>query len=170
MVPVLETERLRLRGHTPGDLDASAAMWADESVVRFIGGTPSTREECWRRILLYAGHWHTLGFGYWLIEDKGSGEFLGEGGFADFQRGLPPPFDAPEQGWALAPAAQGKGVATEAVRAMIAWAEPHFQRSDFVCMIKPENTPSLRVAEKTGYTEYLRTYYKGAPTVLLQRP
>ena len=40
-VPVIETERLLLRGHRLDDFEALAAMWADPAVVRFIGGKPS---------------------------------------------------------------------------------------------------------------------------------
>lgn len=169
MVPIIETERLRLRGHELRDFDASAAMWADERVTRFIGGKPSAREDSWRRFMTFPGHWKLLGFGYWLIEEKATRAYVGDGGFGNFKRGLLELGDAPEQGWALSPAMHGKGYATEAVRAMLAWAEPHFGRSDFVCMIAPENTPSHRVAEKAGYREYERTTYKSEPAVLLRR-
>lgn len=170
MVPVLETERLRLRAHTLNDFEASAAMWADERVTRFIGGKPSVREDSWRRFMTFPGHWALLGYGYWLIEEKATGAYVGDGGFGNFKRDLTPyAFDAPEQGWALNPAMHGKGYATEATSAMIAWAEKHFGRRDFVCLIAPENTPSLRVAEKLGYREFARADYKGAPSVLFRR-
>lgn len=167
--PILETERLRLRGHVLGDFEDFAAMWADEAVTRFIGGKPSTREEAWARLLRYPGHWALLGYGYWMIEEKTSGRFVGEGGFGNFKRAIEPPLDAPEQGWALAPWAHGKGYASEAVGAMLGWGEAHFGRSDFVCMISPENAPSLRVAEKAGYREVGRISYKGEPSILMRR-
>jgi RimJ/RimL family protein N-acetyltransferase len=170
VVPVLETERLRLRAHTLTDFEASAAMWADPNVTRFIGGKPSAREDSWRRFVAFPGQWVLLGFGYWLIEEKASRAYVGDAGFGTFKRDLGAhEFDAPEQGWALNPAMHGKGYATEAGEAMIAWAERHFGRTDFVCMISPENTPSFRVAEKLGYREFARTDYKGAPSVLLRR-
>jgi RimJ/RimL family protein N-acetyltransferase len=170
MIPIIETERLRLRGHELRDFENSAAMWADARVTRFIGGKPSTREESWRRFATFPGQWQLLGFGYWLIEEKAGGAYVGDGGFGSFKRDLEPALDAPEQGWALTPSMQGKGYATEAVLAMLGWAERHFQRTDFVCMISPGNAPSHRVAEKVGYREYARTTYKGEPTILLRRP
>lgn len=169
MVPVIETERLRLRGHELRDFDACAAMWAEPGVVRFISGKPSTREESWGRFLRYPGHWRMLGHGFWLIEEKATGAFVGEGGFGTFKRDMTPAFEAPEMGWALSPAMHGKGYANEAVGAMIAWGEPHFGRSDFVCMISPGNAPSLALAAKHGFREYARTSYKGEPSVLLRR-
>jgi RimJ/RimL family protein N-acetyltransferase len=169
MIPILETERLRMRGHALADFDASAAMWADPDVTRFIGGKPSTREESWGRFQRYHGHWSLLRHGFWLIEERQTGRFVGEGGFGSFKREIEPPLQAPEQGWALAPWAHGRGYASEAIAAMLAWGEAHFARGDFVCMIAPQNAPSIRVAEKAGYREYAQTTYKGEPTLLLRR-
>lgn len=169
MVPLIETERLRLRAHGLADFDSMAAMWGDPDVVRFIGGKPATREEVWSRLHRYAGHWAILGFGYWAIEEKAGGRFVGEGGFADFRRELGANFDAPEHGWSLARWAQGQGFAFEAMAATLVWAEPHFARRDFVCMIEPQNAPSLRLAAKLGYHEQLRTFYRGAEVSLLRR-
>jgi RimJ/RimL family protein N-acetyltransferase len=135
----------------------------------FVGGKPSTREESWARLLRYPGHWALLGYGFWLIEERASGAFVGEGGFGNFMREIDPPFDAPEQGWSLVPAMHGKGYAHEAVSAAIQWGEAYFGRRDFVCMISPENAPSLKLAHKLGYREYARTAYKGEASVLLRR-
>jgi RimJ/RimL family protein N-acetyltransferase len=169
LAPEIKTDRLRLRAHTVADFDAMAAMWADPVVVRHITGKPSTLEESWMRLLRYPGMWALLGHGFWAIEERASGRFVGEGGFADFKRDIEPRFDAPEQGWALAPWAHGKGYASEALAAMIGWGEAHFGRRDFMCMISPENVASIRVAEKSGYRETARTIYKGEPTLLFRR-
>ncbi len=171
MVPIIETERLRLRGHTLADFDASAAMWADPEVTRFIGGKPSTREDSWARMTRYPGHWALLGYGFWLVEEKASGRFVGETGFGNFMRTIDAPFTEPEQGWAMATWSHGQGFANEAVAATIRWGQRHFGRdTSFVCMISPENAPSIRLAERNGYREYARTTYKDAPTILLRRP
>ncbi len=169
MAPIIETDRLRLRGHVAADFEAVAAMWADPDVVRYIGGRPSTREESWARLLRYPGMWALLGYGFWAIEEKASGRLAGEGGFADFKRDITPAIEAPEQGWALASWAHGRGYGSEAVAAMIAWGERHFARRDFVCIISPENAASIRVAEKAGYREVARTTYKDAPTLMFRR-
>ena len=39
--------------------------------------SPSSREECWRGMALFIGHWHLRGYGWWAVEDRRSGEFLG---------------------------------------------------------------------------------------------
>ncbi len=169
MVPVIETERLRLRGHELRDFDASAALWADPNVTRFIGGKPSTREESWGRFLRYVGHWQLLSQGFWLIEDKATGAFVGEGGFGAFKREIEPRIDAPEQGWVLSPAVHGKGYGFEAMSAAVVWGETFFGRSDFVCIIAPENRPSLALADKLGYRAYAQGLYKGEATTMLRR-
>jgi RimJ/RimL family protein N-acetyltransferase len=119
----LRTARLSLEPHSLGDFDGSAELWSDAQVVRYIGGTPSTRAEAWARFLRHVGHWTLLGYGYWAVREQASGRFVGEVGFGDFHRELTPPFgDTPEAGWVLAPWAHGRGYATEAVMAALAWA------------------------------------------------
>lgn len=169
--PLIETPRLVLRAHVPGDLPACAAMWAHPDVVRFIGGRPFTEEEVWGRLLRYVGHWAALDFGYWAVFERDGGRFAGEVGFADFKRDLVPPLgDAPEIGWALCPWAHGRGFATEAVRAAVEWGDRVFGPARrTVCIIGPQNVASIRVAQKCGYVERLRTTYKGEPTVLFER-
>ena len=169
-VPVLQTKRLLLRGHRVEDFPNSASMWADPNVTRYIGGVPRTEEESWTRFLRYAGHWALLGFGYWLAEERQTGEFIGEVGFADYKRDLNPPLkDTPEIGWVLASHAHGKGFATEAVRALVAWGDKHFEARRTACIIAPENAASIRVAEKCGYREYARGTYHGHATLMFVR-
>ena len=169
--PDLATARLILHGHGLKDFAESAAMWSDPDVVRFIGGRPFTEEEVWTRLLRYVGHWATMGYGFWAVRETATGRFVGEVGFADFRRELDPPFgDTPEMGWALSPWAHGKGYASEAIAAALAWGKGRFgPGARTVCMISPENVPSIKAAKKAGYREFARTAYKGSPTVLFER-
>jgi RimJ/RimL family protein N-acetyltransferase len=169
-IPILETERLRLRAHRVDDFTVCAAMWADIEVTRYLGGKPFSEEEAWSRFLRYPGHWALLGFGYWLVEEKATGNFVGEVGFADYKRDLRPSLQGtPEIGWVLASTAHGKSYATEAARAAIGWGERHFGAIGTACIIHPENIPSIRVAEKCGYREFQLTTYKGQPAMLFFR-
>ena len=168
--PLIATERLTLRAHRVEDFAACAALWADPGVVRHIGGRPFSAEETWTKLLRYAGLWPLLGFGYWAIEEKASGGFVGELGFADFKRDIEPPLgDRPELGWALASRVHGRGYATEAVSAVLAWGDAALGRRQTVCLISPDNLPSLRVAARAGYRELQRTTYKGQPTIIFAR-
>jgi RimJ/RimL family protein N-acetyltransferase len=169
-VPELTTERLRLRRHRREDFLDGLAMWSDPQVVRFIGGKPSTGEVAWGRMLRYVGHWEVMGYGFWAVEERATGRFVGELGFADFQRDIRPSFEgAPESGWALASWAHGRGFATEALLAAHVWGDVHLPSRRTVCLIDAENAASQRVAIKCGYREFNRVDYLGERSVLFER-
>lgn len=145
-------------------------MWADPAVVRYIGGKPFSGEEVWAKMLRHAGLWSLVGFGYWAIEEKATGDYVGELGFADFKRDITPSLKGmAELGWVLASRVHGRGYATDAVRAALAWGEGRFGGARTACLIHPENLASIRVAEKCGYQEFQRTTYKGQPAIIFVR-
>jgi len=169
-VPVLETPRLRLRAHRAGDHAASNALWSAPGVIEHIGGRVFTAEENWRRLLQYRGLWDLLGYGYWAVEDKAGGDYVGDVGFADFAREVTPSLAGMlEAGWVLAPAAQGCGYATEAMGAALAWAAGAFPARRIAALIAPGNRASIRVAEKTGFTLWCKASYAAAPTLIFRR-
>lgn len=168
-IPILETERLVLRGYRVEDLDEAAAMWSDPQVTRHIGGKSLGREEVWARLLRYLGHWSVAGYGFWQIRERATGRFIGECGLADFKRDLALSFEgAPEAGWILASWSHGQGYATEAMTAVLAWSAAALHRRT-VCLIDLANVRSLRVAAKLGYREFARTDYKGVEVLVLER-
>jgi RimJ/RimL family protein N-acetyltransferase len=168
MPPILTTDRLILRAHTAADFPGCYTLWSDPDVTRFIGGRPSTQEEVWSRILRYVGHWEVLNYGYFLVTERQTGAVVGEFGLADFRRNVVPPFgDTPEAGWVMLPQYHGKGLAREALTAVLAWADQTMPRT--VCMIHPDNAPSLKLAAKLGYTEYARGQYGEHTPILLER-
>ena len=168
--PVIETPHLRLRRHRIEDFPACRDMWADPRVTQFIGGRPLTQEESWLKFQRNAGHWPLLGFGFWVLEEKSTGAFAGEVGFAYFFRELDPPLEnLREAGWVLPSSAHGKGYATEAVRAALAWGDSRFSTPRTICLIHPENRSSLRVAEKCGFREWRKATYHSEPALLLER-
>ena len=167
-IPIIETARLRLRGHGLADYPNCAALWRNAQVTRHVGGKPQTPEESWSRLLRYLGHWSLLGFGYWLIEEQETGEFVGEAGISDYKRMMETPLGStPEVGWALVPSKQGRGYATEVVRAILRWGTEHFGQQELACLISAENSASIRVANKCGFTERYRTTYKNEATIVL---
>ena len=169
-IPILETDRLRLRHHQISDFEESTRMWSDPNVTRYIRENPFTREETWTRLLRFLGHWALLGFGYWAVEEKPTGHYIGEVGFADYKRDLNPSLEGiPEIGWVFASHAHGKGFATEAARAVIAWGDSNFGAKRTACIIAPGNRASIRVASKCGYQEFANTTYHGLSTVVYVR-
>ena len=144
-------------------------MWADPRVTEHIGGRPLTREECWRNIQRYVGHWALLGYGYLAVRETATGVFLGEVGLMDSRRDTQPSFEGvPEAGWAFAPAAGGRGYAREAVAALLGWADGQgIART--VCIIDHANTPSIRLAEAVGFRAAGEVGYRDARTLLFER-
>ena len=170
VIPTLETARLRLRGHGLADVESSVAMWADPAVTRYIGGVPATEQQTFARVLGYLGSWALMGFGYWMIEEKATGEFAGEIGFAEFRREIDPPTRGyPEAGWALASALQGRGYAREALLAALAWGDEHLPAERTVCIINPDHERSLKLAAHCGYRPRGQARYRGEMLTLLGR-
>jgi RimJ/RimL family protein N-acetyltransferase len=143
-IPVLETERLRLRGFREADLGPFAEFCASEALTRFIGGT-SDRGGSWRRIATYLGHWVLRGYGHWAIEEKASGRFAGYAGLWN-----PEGWPEPEVIWGLHGDAHGRGYATEAARRVRDYAYRELGWRTAVSFIAPQNLPSQRVAQRLG--------------------
>lgn len=171
MVPIVETERLRLRSFRESDLEAQAKVMGDPEVVRHLGGTPFAREDTWRRILTACGLWPMFGFGYWAVERREDGAYLGQAGFSDFKRDMNPSIEGtPEMGWIFAPYAQGQGYASEAVAGGLRWADEALPGREITAIISHANAPSIRVAERTGFCVREEALYKGEPILLFRRP
>jgi RimJ/RimL family protein N-acetyltransferase len=165
-VPRLETARLVLRGWLPGDVEAHAAMSADPEVMRYLGGALD-RSESWRRLATHAGHWVLRGYGNWAIERKADGVLLGRAGLWN-----PEGWPGLEVGWKLARHAWGHGYATEAAGAAIEWAWTVLNADRLISLIHPENTRSMRVAERLGLRPLRADVLAGRPVVVcgMERP
>lgn len=169
-IPIIETEHLVLREHRANDFNSLKEMWADPLVVKHITGVPSTDQQSWMRLINYLGHWHLLEFGYWAIEEKVSNKYIGEIGFADFKRDIKPSITGiPESGWALSSAVHGKGYASEALNAILAWSDENLNAARTVCIMSPDNLSSIALAHKCGYEEIAQTIVNGKPTIVFSR-
>ncbi len=165
----IETERLRLEAPRPEDFQDYrgflAAGSADANDFPAFG-----REDSWARLLRHVGHWACFGFGIMLVRDRADGRLVGEAGIGHFERGVADHFGrSPEAGWRIALERQGQGYAGEAMAAAIRWFDDSFAFDRTVCMIYPDNAPSLRVAARLGYTRYAGDRYKDKPIHLFER-
>jgi RimJ/RimL family protein N-acetyltransferase len=169
-IPVLETPRLVLRAHRLGDFETAVKIWSDPVVRKHFHGKALTREDHWGRFLRQFGMWALMGYGSWAVEEKQTGEYIGVVGMFEVRRDMEPKMEGtPEAGWTLAAPAHGKGYATEAARAAIAWIDEKLGAPRLFCIIAPENKPSIRVAEKLGFRYWRDTTYKDAPTLIFLR-
>ena len=169
--PILETERLLLRGWTKADREKYFAILQEPAVYRHFGPEPMGMEECWRRLMAAAGGWQLNGFGGWAVDRKGDDKLLGMTALFTAWRDLVPEFgEEPEMGWIFATEVHGRGVAFEACRAVLDWAEANLEPTPVWAIIAPSNEPSFRLAERLGFERVHETLYNKEPTVVLKRP
>jgi RimJ/RimL family protein N-acetyltransferase len=168
-IPVLEAERLRLRGWQNEDQAPFADYCADAMTERFLGG-PGYPADAWRRMAAQVGHWVMRGYGSWALEEKASGRWVGYCGLWN-----PHGWPEPEVMWGLAPSGRGLGYATEAAGAVRDYAYRQLGWTTLISCIAPDNIASQRVAERLGATlektfehrgQTLRIYRHPAPSTL----
>lgn len=161
MTPSLptDTERLRFRAVTMEDVDEFLALHEDPLVARFMGSYDRDGMVEWMQKGL--DEWAERGHGRVVILDREGGRFLGRAGLKHW-----PQFGETEVGWALRPEFRGKGIATEAGEAALKWGFEQFDLSCITAMIQPENTASVRVAERLGLRPQRNDTLLGAQVVV----
>jgi RimJ/RimL family protein N-acetyltransferase len=169
--PTLETERLRLRAWTRADRESYFAILQEPAVHRHFGPEPMGMEECWRRLMAATGGWQLNGFGGWAVERRTDRKLLGMTALFTAWRDLEPQFgNEPEMGWIFATEAHGQGLAAEACKAVMGWAEANLEPTVIWAIIAPANAPSIKLAERLGFEPVHETAYHGEPTLVLKRP
>jgi RimJ/RimL family protein N-acetyltransferase len=161
VIPTVSTPRLTLRPFEESDLDAWARIVADEETTEFIGGVQS-REDAWRSIAMYLGHWQLRGYGQWAVEVRGSGRFIGRAGLWN-----PEGWPELEVGWTLSRDAWGEGYATEAGEASIDWAFSTLGLERVAAVISADNARSRAVAVRLGMSlDYETELFTGERVVV----
>lgn len=159
----IETERLILRPIDPErDFEPWARAMAEESTVRYLGVKPMNRAEAWRHMALVIGHWNIRGYGFFSLEHRQTGEWIGRVGPWN-----PVGWPAPEVGWTISPDHRRQGYAAEAARASIDFAFSTLGWEKVVHVILEGNEPSMAVARAVGST--LIGEQQGLPGITDQR-
>ena len=154
IIPEVLTERLIMRGFSDADLDELAAISADPEVTRWVGDENGlSREESWRRMAYWLGHWVLRGFGQWALIERDTGTLVGRAGLL-----RPEGWPGLEVGWLVAREHWGRGFAPEAGRASMEWAREELAADHIISLIEDENHRSARVAEKLGMKVEGRTH------------
>ncbi|EAQ03104.1 hypothetical protein OB2597_13208 [Pseudooceanicola batsensis HTCC2597] len=142
-IPVIETERLVLRGPEPEDYPKFRHTFSSYRS-RFMGG-PLNAYEAWMLYAAEIGHWQIRGYGMWMIHDRETEATLGmAGGWKPAQ------WPEAEIAWIIWPETAGRGYALEATHA----ARNHFYTrlgwEGAVSYLDPKNLDSVRLAERLG--------------------
>ncbi len=150
--PVLQTERLILRGPDRHDAEPIVAFLMDETRAAGFGHIPE-RGAAWRWFALLIGHWHIHGYGYFVIETKQTGAQAGICGVWN-----PETWPEPELGWVVFDGFEGQGIAFEAATRARTHAYRDVGLPTLTSNIVPGNTRSQALARRLGCT-YERTYH-----------
>lgn len=150
-IPRISTDRLLLRGWARNDFEAFASIVMDPK--RPTPPGPMDRRTAWRHFTAGIGLWELDGIGWWAVEDRKTGALAGTVGA--FHREPPPGPNAEDDleiGWSLVAEYRGKGIATEASKAMLAHVVDtrRSKRERVIAHIDHDNPASIRVAEKLG--------------------
>ena len=141
----IESERLILRMFREYDWRGMHAHYSNPECTRHTLGRVLSEGESWRLTATLAGHWLLRGYGPYALEEKASGAMVGA-------VGLWYPADFPEREikWALLPAYQGRGYASEAARAVQEMAAEAYPGQPPISFIHRDNGASIRVALSVG--------------------
>jgi [ribosomal protein S5]-alanine N-acetyltransferase len=158
-MPIIETDRLWLRELVPEDADALAAVISDPETMRFY---PEPRDragvESWvernRRRYQEDGH------GLWAMVLRSNGEVIGDCGLT---RQEVDGIDEIEIGYHVRRDLWGQGYAPEAARACQGYGFGKLNANRLISLIRPQNLPSRRVAEKTGLTLWKEGVWRDLP-------
>jgi len=155
----LETPRLRLREFVPEDASALSLILSDAETMRYypvLFDRAGVEEWIARNRRRYAANGH----GLWAMILKSTGALVGDCGVT-----VQPVdgVDELEVGYHLHRDHWGHGYATEAAQACRDWAFKHRNANYVISLIRPENLPSRRVAERNGMTLWKEIVWRELP-------
>lgn len=144
-LPVIETERLRLRGPRLSDYPAFAAFFTSERA-QYTRAPEIERWSAWDEFSKLLGCWAVNGYGCFILERKDTGVAIGDAGLWN-----PKTHPEPEIGWSLwSDRSEGKGFAHEAALAARDHARTAYGLDGLASFIDARNAGSIRLAERLG--------------------
>ncbi len=156
----LDTERLMFRDWYASDLEPFHSICSDPSVMQFVGdGEPWSLELTEQFVARAREMSQTFGYCQWPVIHKAGSALIGFCGFVPASGGA-------EIGWRLAKEYWGRGLATEAARAVLkhGFETLGFQR--IIATVQVPNLASIRVVEKLGLKPESRFHRNGRELIL----
>lgn len=148
-IPTLQTERLLLRGMRVSDAEDMYAYARRPSVTEYLTWSPHASVDETREYLTYVGQRYRTGDFYdWSVVSVSDGRMIGTCGFTSFNCHA----DSAEIGYVLNPDYQGQGLATEAVRRVLAFGFEELNLHRIEARFMEGNDASRRLMERVGMT------------------
>ena len=146
--PTLHTARLLLRPFTPADAEAIFELQSNPRVLRYWDAPPWKERARAQRFIAVCGQMEQEGSGARLaIERAADGRFIGWCALMQWN----PDHRSATLGYCLDEASWGKGIATEATRALLQWAFATLNLNRVHAQTDTRNAASGRVLEKLGF-------------------
>lgn len=146
--PIIETDRLILREVTEKDADSLLSYLSDEEVTRHMGLAPFTSpEDALDEIGWYQSIFENGTGMRWGITLKEKSHVIGSCGFLNMSK----KHHRAEIGFELSREYWGKGIAGEALQAVVAYGFTNLNLNRIEALIEPANSPSQKLVEKTGF-------------------
>jgi [ribosomal protein S5]-alanine N-acetyltransferase len=145
----LETARLLLRPPRLTDAPPLFEFLGDATAMQYTARQASLRD-CRRYLAAHERQRRRVGCAPWVVTEKATGAAIGFGGLYE------DPFDpgwGVEVGYFLAPAAWGKGFATELTLFCVALAKKHAHWPMLRAFAHPQNIASQKVLLKSGFRQ-----------------
>lgn len=155
--PIIETERLRLRELLEDDAPHVFELFRHEEVTRYYDVETMTNVTAAQSLVTFMRQRYASRSGIrWAIEERATHAFVGTIGFNNIHQGAHKGLI----GYELVPTAWGRGLATEAVLAVARFGHEDVGLNRIEAVVMLENRASVRVLEKTGFSEegVLRAY------------
>jgi len=162
---ILETERCIIRETTVEDVDTFFEIYREPEIVKYTENLYPEIEQERAYIRDYIEKvYKYFEFGVWTVIWKETGEIIGRAGFS-VREG----YDLPELGFVIARPFQRKGIAGEICRAILEYGRDVLEFGQVQALVVKENTASLTLCEKLGFTVRESVREKGKDYLLLVR-
>jgi RimJ/RimL family protein N-acetyltransferase len=171
--PLLTTKRFELWQPQMGDLADLFELTRSEETRQFLGGFTPSEADSFARLHRNAGSWALWGYGTFMVRRKGESRIVANCGVFRSHRGFGAEQgldNVPEAGWIVHRELWGQGVASEMMRAALAWFDAQHGRQRVAAMIEDGHAASDAIARKLGFVRYGRHQPQdGAALVLYER-
>jgi len=159
----LETERLLIRPFVPADEPDATSFFTDPDFMSWSLDGALNPEGARNKLRGLIALYDERGFSKLALQEKAGGRLIGYCGF-----GLEPVEGAPvpELGYRLKGEWRGRGLATEAARAVVADAFERLGMDSVLAIVIEGNLPSRRVMEKVGLTFRRKVVFQGRELML----